>query len=283
MKKVFLFILVFCLGFGATGIELLDKRIRNFIGDDVYRVNQNFIQKIFQNPEDFYEDGFLNHKKILETLKNNGLLKLKFDSPKEVNIVFSSPTSPIFLLRTVNSVLASMGYSYFEVKKAEYDEGLSSIVFGFMSEYMIDPLIVIEEMNKRGYIFNNVYKLNAQAWQYDVTLIDSKIGNAYNIDIGDSLDLKEVGGEYWLQIPEVSGNINITTKVSDWKPKIVFFDKNLQIIDILKKESNVKSITFNVLKNIRFILISDVQNPIVIKNGIKVDFKGFKERRLEDN
>ena len=61
-----------------------------------------------------------NHKKILETLKNNGLLKLKFDSPKEVNIVFSSPTSPIFLLRTVNSVLASMGYSYFEIHYTLY-------------------------------------------------------------------------------------------------------------------------------------------------------------------
>ena len=255
--------------------DALNDRIKNFIGDDIYRINQNFIDKIFQNHQDFLVDGILNHRKILENLKTNGLLNLKFDSPKEVNIVFSSQTSPIFLLRTVNGVLASMGYSYFEVKKAEYDDNLSTIVFGFMSEYMIDPLIVIEEMNKRGYIFADVKRLNAQAWQYDVSLIDSRLSNAKNIDLGDSLELKEVGGEYWLQLPDISGNMEIQVQASDWHPKIVFFDKNLQIIDILKKESSSKNITFNVLKDVRFILVSDLQNPIVLKTGIRVIFKNL--------
>lgn len=276
MRKSWLLALVFSL-VSVLYADVMEDSIRNFIGDDIYRVNQNFIQRIFQDRQKFYEDGYLNYKKILETLKNNGLLKLKFDSPKEVNIVFYSPTSPIFLLRTVNSVLASMGYSYFEVKRAEYEDGFSTIVFGFMGEYMIDPLIMIDEMNKRGYIFDRVRKLNAQAWQYDVTLIDSKIGNAYGIDIGDSLDLKEVGGEYWLQTPDISGNINIVAKSNDWQPKIVFFDKNLQIIDILKKKSSVKNITFNILRNVRFILVSDVRNPVAIKNGIRVEMKAFKE------
>ena len=263
----------FCYG------DFLDDRIQNFIGEDVYKINRNFIDKIFQDKQLFFQDGVLDNKKILETLKSNGLLNLKFDSPKEVNIIFSSHTSPIFLLRTVNSVLASMGYSYFEVKKAEYDGGIASIMFGFASEYMIDPLIILEEMNKRGYIFNDVKKINQQAWEYDVTLFDPRLSNAKNIEPGDTLDLKEVSGEYWLQISDVWGNMSITANNVDWRPKIVFFDKNLQIIDILQKQTNIASITFNVLKDVRFILISDSKNPTALKGGIKVEFSDFKEGR----
>ncbi|MCE3036215.1 hypothetical protein LW135_00010 [Helicobacter sp. faydin-H20] len=255
--------------------DFLFDRVRNFVGDEVFKINKNFIEKLFSQQQIFFRDGVLDNKKVLETLKNNGLMSLKFNSPKDVSIVFSSHTSPIFLLRSVNNALASMGYSYFEVKKAEYENNISKIIFSFTSEYMIDPLIVIEEMNKRGFIFNKVKRINMQAWEYDVDILDSKIANAKSIEIGDSLDLKEVSGEYWLQIFEISGNMNITANSIDWKPKIIFFDKNLHIIDILKKEEVMTNIAFNVLKDVRFILISDAQNPINIKNGIKVIFSGF--------
>lgn len=276
MQKIKFFILTFIFISVCYGDFLSDK-IKNFIGEDTYRVNRNFIEKIFVNRQDFFQEGIVDNKKVLETLKNNGLLSLKFDSPKEVNIIFSSQTSPIFLLRTVNSVLASMGYSYFEVKKADYDDGFASIIFGFTSEYMIDPLIVLEEMNKRGYIFNNVRKINDQAWEYDVTLFDSRLLNARNIDLGDSLEFKEVSGEYWLQISDVSGNINIVANSAEWKPKIVFFDKDLHIVDILKKQTSINNITFNILKDVRFILISDLRNPTILKSGIRIEFSEFGE------
>ncbi len=270
------FLIIFSLNFCFA--DFVEDKIRNFIGEGPYKINKNFIDKIFQNRQAFFQDGMVDNKKILENLKSNGLLNLRFDLPKEVNIIFSSHTSPIFLLRTINSVLASMGYSYFEVKKAQYDEGLTSIVFSFASEYMIDPLIVLEEMHKRGYIFNDVKKINDQAWEYDVTLVDSRLANAKNIEIGDSLELKEVSGEYWLQISEGSGNVSVIANNHEWKPKIVFFDKNLQIIDILKKQTSINTIAFNILKDIRFILISDFQNPAVLKSGIKVEFNSFEER-----
>lgn len=273
-KKISLFILFFI---GICWGDFLDDKIKNFINEDTYRINKNFIDKIFFNRQAFFQDGIIDNKKILETLKSNGLLNLKFNNPKEVNIIFSSQTSPIFLLRTVNSVLASMGYSYFEVKKAEYDEGRSSIIFGFTSEYMIDPLIILEEMNKRGYIFNDVQKINDQAWGYNVTLFDSRLANARNIELGDSLDLKEVSGEYWLQISDIGGNMNIISNSAEWKPKIVFFDKNLHIVDILNKKTNINNIAFNVLKDVRFILISDTRSSTILKSGIRVEFHSFDE------
>lgn len=273
-KKISFFILFLT---GICWADFLDDKIKNFINEDAYRVNKNFIDKIFFNRQAFFQDGVIDNKKVLETLKSNGLLNLKFNSPKEVNIIFSSKTSPIFLLRTVNSVLASMGYSYFEVKKAEYDEGRSSIIFGFTSEYMIDPLIILEEMNKRGYIFNDVQKINEQAWGYDVTLFDSRLANAKNIELGDSLDLKEVSGEYWLQISDIGGNMNIISNSAEWKPKIVFFDKNLHIVDILNKKTSINNITFNVLKDVRFILISDTRSSTILKSGIRVEFNHFSK------
>ncbi|MDU7693644.1 MAG: hypothetical protein E7K04_05325 [Helicobacter sp.] len=252
--------------------SFLERKIRNFLGESSFLLNKNFIKSIFKKEEDFYNDGKIDNKKVLSSLKRNGLLNLRFDKPREVNITFNSKTNPIFLILSINSTLQTIGYSYFEIKNASQLDGITRIEISLLSEYMIDPLVIIEELNKRGYIFEDINRPNQESFEYDLRLFDSRLPNARAINIGDSLNLRDVNGEYWLSIRENS-KMSIRSNSPKWHPKIVFFDKDLKIIDVLKREDVLSQISFLIPNGVRFLLISDLNNTSTLRNGIKINYE----------
>ncbi|PAF52782.1 hypothetical protein [Helicobacter sp. 13S00477-4] len=268
-RIIFYFGLSLCMVFG----DALDDKIQNLIGMQSYNVNRNFIDRIFQNKNDFYTDGRIDIQKLMATLKDNGLLVLKFKEPAELNVAFVSQTTPIFLTRSINSTLSSMGYSYFAVSKAEYIDGIAKITFSFSTEHALDPSIVINELLKRGYFFTDIKRNSIYDWEYDIELIDPKLANAREISSADGIiDVRDVSGEYWFSTQD-SGNIAIKAKTSSWHPRIILYDKNLQIINLINQTTPTNKITFSLLDGVRFIMISDTQNPAIIKNGIQIQFE----------
>ncbi|WP_095294072.1 hypothetical protein [Helicobacter sp. 13S00482-2] len=253
---------------------MLDEKVQNLIGIQSYNVNKNFINRIFENRDSFYLDGRLDIKKVVTTLKDNGLLILKFNQPGDLNITFASQTTPIFLARSINSALSSMGYSYFAVSQAQYKKGMSKIVFSFSTEHALDPSIIINELAKRGYIFLDIKRNSISDWEYDVELIDPKLANTKEIQAPQTLEVTEVSGEYWFSV-KGKGNITIISNNNSWRPRIVLYDKNLQIINLITQSATAKEITLTILEGVGFIMVTDAQNPAIIKNGIKVDFQNF--------
>ncbi|PAF47025.1 hypothetical protein BKH41_08300 [Helicobacter sp. 12S02232-10] len=254
-----------------------DDKIQNLIGSQSYSVNKNFIDRIFRDKQSFYTDGRIDIKKLVTTLKDNGLLTLKFNEPSELHITFVSQTTPIFLTRSINSALSSMGYSYFAVSKAEYIEGMAKITFSFSTEHALDPAIIIDELAKRGYLFTDIKRNSIFDWEYDIELVEPKLANAREISPSEEvLEVREVSGEYWFSATG-SGNITITAKTPYWRPRIVLYDKNLQIINLISQSTTANKITFSLLDGVRFIMVSDTQNPAIIKNGIQVKFEEFDD------
>lgn len=274
MKKL-AFLMFFAILFADTPRNtesFLNEKIKNFVGEKDFTLNENFLRRIFRKQGDFFRDGELDNSKILHALKDNGLLDLSLPDPQQIRVIFRSQTGVLFLLLSLKNALQSMGYSYFEVKKVTQNEGDTEIVVSLFSEYMIDPLIMMNELNNRGYIFDDVRRVDPKTWRYDVTLIDPRLQNAKNIYPNSSAEMRDVSGEYWLGVTQ-TGRINIIANNPKWRPKIVFFDKNLQILDILRRESSLGQITFQPALNTRFMLISDLDNPTAIRSGIKISFE----------
>ncbi|WP_143428897.1 hypothetical protein [Helicobacter sp. 12S02634-8] len=256
--------------------DALDEKIQNLIGINAYQLNKNFIERIFKDKESFYTDGRIDIQKLVTTLKDNGLLTLKFDEPSELAITFVSQTTPIFLTRSINSALSSMGYSYFVVSRAQYADNIAKITFSFATEHALDPGIIISELAKRGYLFTDIKRNSLFDWEYDIELTEPKLANAREIAPStEPIEVTEVSGEYWFGITG-SGNITITAKTPYWRPRIVLYDKNLQIINLISQNTPSSKITFSILNGIRFIMVSDIRNPAIIKNGIQVEFQEFE-------
>ncbi|MDO7252943.1 hypothetical protein [Helicobacter cappadocius] len=274
IKKFFFCFFLFVLTLWG---DILDDKVQNLIGMQSYNVNKNFIDRIFKDREKFYSDGRLDIKKVVTTLKDNGLLILKFSEPGDLDITFASQTTPIFLARSINSALSSMGYSYFAVSQAQYEKGMSKITFSFSTEHALDPSIIINELAKRGYIFLDIKRNSITSWEYDIELVDPKLANTKQIEAPQTLQVTEVSGEYWFSV-KGQGNMTITANTTSWRPRIVLYDKNLQIINLITQSATAKEITLTILEGVSFIMVTDAQNPAIIKNGIKIDFQNFDKK-----
>lgn len=275
MVKILL-ISILCIFLYADGnaySNLLHEKIINILGDNSYTRNKIFINKIFSNQTNFYKNGSLDIYKVIHTLQSNGLLKLKFDSPMEFNIVFTAETSPIFLLRSINKSLASMGYSYWITNEASYQENVAKLRISLMTEHIVDPIALLNELQKSGFVSISVSRDSDNQWTYELLLMDSKIPDSRFISKGNSLLITEVVGEYWLELGSSEGRLEIATRNNrSFNPIIVFFDKDLNILEV-KNLSRRSNVNINVVKNTKFIKIKDSVSPVNINSGINVRFR----------
>lgn len=271
-----LLISILCIFLYADGnaySNLLHEKIINILGDNSYTRNKIFINKIFSNQTNFYKNGSLDIYKVIHTLQSNGLLKLKFDSPMEFNIVFTAETSPIFLLRSINKSLASMGYSYWTTNEASYQENVAKLRISLMTEHIVDPIALLNELQKSGFVSISVSRDSDNQWTYELLLMDSKIPDSRFISKGNSLLITEVVGEYWLELGSSEGRLEIATRNNrSFNPSIVFFDKDLNILEV-KNLSRRSNVNINVVKNTKFIKIKDSVSHVNINSGINVRFR----------
>ena len=266
VKKLCMFLL-FALHLHA---DILDDKVRNLIGEQSYQTNANFINRIFANKNLYYTNGRLDMAKMVYSLKSNGLLASRFGQPSEVRLSFVARTSPILLTKIINNILSSMGYSYFVVIKAEHSNGLSTMEFSFNTEHSPDMGIIIDELSRRGFVCLDINRISPQKWEYTLEVNEPRLPNTRYINKTTSLNLREVSGEYWLSV-DTSGDLQIQTiDFPKWNPRVVLYDKNLTIVDFVANTSATSSLKIRIPNGVRFVMITDFDNPESLKNGISV-------------
>lgn len=268
-----LIIALFCsILFADNDLSAIESKVINLVGENSYNRNKSFINKLFSNKDSFYQNGNLNIYKVISTLQNNGLLKLKFSKPQDFSVIFSAKTSPIFLLKAVNQSLSNMGYSYWLPSEVDYEEDISTIKITLSTEHIIDPLILLNELAKSGFASVNVAQNTQTIWEYELALIDSKIPNSTFIAKGNSINVYEISGQYWLEVGS-SGRLEISSiSKKAFNPKIIFFDKNLNILDV-EELSKRSSLNISIVDNTKFIHIKDSISNMNLKSGLNIRLK----------
>ena len=273
MKK-FMWIFALCVSFGvAYGVEsALDAKIVNLIGEADYNRNKRFIAKIFSPSNNFYKSGNLDIYRVISVLQNNGLLRLKFSAPQEFSAVFVAQTTPMILLKTINQSLSTMGYSYWIPSEAVYENDITKIRISLTTEHIIDPIILINELSKNGFVVANIHRNKQNEWEYSLSLVASKIPNSTFVAKGNNLNIYEVSGQYWLEVGGL-GRLEVQSMNNkNFNPKIVFFDKNLNVLDI-QELSRGQKFDISIVDNTKFIKISDSILNSNIKAGLNVRLK----------
>lgn len=269
MVRILCCALLFC---AFSYADVLDVKILNLVGDTIYNRNKNFINKLFTPKDNFYQNGALNIKKVITTLQDNGLINPKFNKPTDFNIIFSARGSPIFLLKSINKSLSRMEYSYFLPSEIAFENGNSIIKISLVSEHIIDPKKLLDNLFDSGYLPIDVIRNASNEWRYELILVDSKIPNSTFVAKGNSVKIRgEVGGEYWLEIAS-GNNLEINANGKRFSPKIVFFDRNLNVLGT-KQLNNVGIANIGVAENTKFIKIQDAEKKIGFKSGMNVRLK----------
>lgn len=263
----YLFCLLCLCAINPSLADIVDDKVQEIIGGQSYNQNKGFIDRIFQNKARFIIQASgaerINIALLLKELKDNGLLQLKFPSPLELRARFIAETSPILLNYTLNNVLSSIGYSFFITSKSAKTKNTSMVEFALITEHTLDHIILIGELQRRGFRLNDVKRISINEWEYYISATNPQLFNAKPISVGNALTLREVSGQYWLNtISKGTLNISVNDK---WIPRVVCYDRNLEIINLVVSKTPQSRLTLKIDNKTAFVMITDAQNPAMIK------------------
>jgi hypothetical protein len=256
MKKlVFIFLSVLYL-FAQNSYVL------NLIGEKEYK-NYAPLLKNF--------DEKLSLRDSVRKLEDLGLINLFFNKPKIVNTEFIfEDNNPILEAKILYRVLNLMGYYYFYPSKISFDGSKYVIDIEMKSNHYINPLIFIDTIENFNTKVKNIIKRDKYYYFID----------ASNLEL-PAIKLSEnskryinAKGEYWINIGNFK-KIKITSsKFDNWYPYVVFYDKNLNILNIIAYKKIFRSLVLNIPDDTKYIKIRDNFSKINFKRGILI--KGLK-------
>lgn len=253
----------------------IDYKVIQLLGVQEYRMNQKFIQRLFSN-----QGYFLDHQKqpdlykISKTLKQNGLLKLTFTQPMELEITFRISESPAAFISVLYNILNEMGYYYFLLKESLLDEKQFKFILSMNTEYVIDPTLLQEKLLDYGYKVQSIEQNSIHQWNYEIITTTFQYPKATKITLNDTQRKANLKGEYWYQIDHRGKTLEVKSSNGIlWYPKLIFFDKNLNILEISSSQKTLQTIQKEIPKGAVFVKITDTYLPITTKNGLDVMLK----------
>jgi len=254
--------------------EIVLNKIENIIGKDDYQLHQNLIKILYKDENRYIINGKLKYYNIFYQLKQNGLLKLKFNTPKDITISFKSINSSKNGYKILNDTLHSLGYRYYLTKRLDiFEENSFLWDIKFKTEYMLDPLFLLKELQQKNCKITNVENQASNHWYYEIDFKDAILSEATKIEKNEKVSFKKPLGEYFLMVDDPKQLQVISRKLNNWFPYISFFDKELNLLKTIKKDRIYKGYKTKVPNGTKYIKITDLYNLINIKRGLSVIVK----------
>jgi hypothetical protein len=237
--------------------DALTLKIKSFLEPERYKNNSEFIKLIFEPNDSFYEKGRVDVVKVLQTLKENGLLKLFFSKPRELKLDFKTSGSPLLFVKLMGDTLRNIGYYRYMTTASNRDATEFTWNISLTSEYATDPLILEKELQKSDCKIIDIERKSATEWTYVVD-----IANGYlNVPILESefdMSLKRSLYAHWLNVSKIKRLTIKSSRRNSWYPYIAYYDSSLHLLKVLREDSIRSKIHLNIPQNAKYIKISDL-------------------------
>lgn len=245
--------------------ELVDAKIKNLIEPSIYAKNRAFIEAATTPKSEYIKDGNVDTIKLIKTLKDNGILKLLFKTPREVNITFKTKANPNFFVKVMNDSLTNIGYYKFITKEALYDEDSFTWRVSMLSEVVVDPIILDSELKKSNSSIIDVSRQSESEWSFVVDMSQAVL-NVSSLD--SEFNLKRSLYATWLNVKGINSLSFYSSSSNSWYPYIAFYDSNLNIIGVKKVDSKTSNLNIEIDPKCSYIKISDIYSLKNIKDDI---------------
>lgn len=247
----------------------LTTKIKSFLEEKNYNQNRDFINVIFDPKSAFYVKDRVNVVKVIQTLKDNGLLKLFYAKPQELKLNFKTSGSPLFFVKIMGDTLRNIGYYRYVTRASNRDASEFTWNISLTSEYATDPLILENELHKSSCKIIDIRRNSATEWTY---VIDMEKGylNLKKLHAGEELDLKRSQYAHWLDVSKVKV-INITSsRHNSWYPYIAYYDASLHLLKVLKEDQITHKIKLNIPQNAKYIKLADLYSMKNIRQELSL-------------
>ena len=248
--------------------------LSSFLFANSYNFAKNILGEKFEIYKDLIKSSLEENATLKQTLiflKSNGLINLYFKNIKTIHpkFIFTNENS-IFDTKILYSILKNMGYYNFYPIAIAKDTNYS-LTIETVSQNYIDPLNLLNELKKRGCNLFNIKKENN--FIYYIKCFNEKIFHTYTLK-KDIQALHNINGIYWINPNNFKKIYIATSKYDFWHPYVAFYDKNLNILNIISLSDLIRKQILNIPKKCKYIKITDTFTKENIKRGIFI--KGLK-------
>lgn len=271
MIKFFIVSLLSVLFTSLLSASILAEKIENIIGTKDYKMHNSLIGLLFQDESKYIVNEKIKYLKVFNTLQENGLLNLRLNKPSDIEIEFQSSDKNFKSYKILNDTMHMIGYRYFFTKSMSIDEEKKltwKIVF--KAEYMLDPVVLLHELRKNSANVKEVVNLGSNKWFYEVDFKNADLDSAIKIDNYEKVKFQKPLKAYMLKVEDAQSLQVISRNLNNWFPNIVFFDKDLKILKVIKKNRVYKGYKVKIPENTRYVKVTDLYNLINIKRGLSI-------------
>ncbi|PHR56892.1 MAG: hypothetical protein COA44_07220 [Arcobacter sp.] len=255
--------------------EKVAHKIKSLLGENTYARHVKFIRIIFADTPEYIINERVDVAKVIQTLKDNGLLDLFFNKPQEMHLTFQSSGYPLLFVKIMSDTLQSMGYYRFITDRAKQDESGFFWTIRLTSEYAIDPVLLKKALQKRGCDIVDIDRESQTKWSYHID-----VKNAYlmlkELRPYTERVLKKSLYEHWLNVKSTKSLVLWSLKGNNWYPYVSFYDKELHLLKVYKRDKRTKKITLELPEDTKYVKIADLYSLKNIKQGLRVQAKGTR-------
>ncbi|MCK4875508.1 MAG: hypothetical protein KAS26_06645 [Sulfurimonas sp.] len=286
VKKLLVCLLLFSFSYGdetekIDKKDLLTQKIKSLVDTEVFVRDKAYIDIIFSQKEDYFtNNGRVDSVKVIQTLKENGILNLFFKKPCEVNISFKTEGTPLFFVKIMSDTLRNIGYYRYVTEESNLKNLEFTWKINLTSEYAADPLILSKELNKSGCKIVDVIRESATNWTYIIDMKNARL-NTKVLEEDVELKLKRSLYSYWLDVSKIKKLKISSSYRNNWYPYIAYYDKSLNLLRVIKRDAKRRRITLDMKENTHYVKISDIYTLKNIKDALILIPIGTREKSIE--
>ena len=271
MVKYFLAFLLLWNSLVAQDVQELDDplslKIKSFLEEENYTENRDFIDVIFEPKSAFYENEKVNAVKVIQTLKENGLLRLFFEKPQSLKLNFKTSGSPLFFVKIMGDTLRNIGYYRYVTLASNLNSSEFIWNISLTSEYATDPLILEHELQKSGCKIIDVERNSAKEWNYVIDIARGFL-NVKKLHAKKNSSLKRSQYAHWLDISKIKELRIKSSRRNSWYPHIAYYDASLHLLKVFKQDRISREISLEIPQNTKYIKLSDIYNMKNIRDEL---------------
>lgn len=272
VKTFFLLLLSFSFGVAASpkNDDALTQKIKSFIDVKTYNQNKAFINIIFSPKSDYYFKDHLDSVKIIQTLKENGLLKLFFKTPQELQLSFKTNGSPLFFVKIMEDTLRDIGYYRYVTTESTLNSSEFVWNIALTSEYATDPFVLQNELRRNGCEVVDIQRNSPTSWVYNIDMSDGYL-DVPTLLSSNRMKLKRSLYPHWLDVSQIRKIVITSSFRNSWYPYIAYYDSSLHLLKVIKKDRKRTTITLHVPPRAKYMKLSDLYTLKNVKDALVLD------------
>lgn len=267
MVKVLVVLVAF---FTFIQANSLHSELENILGQNSYYAKKKFLNILFKDKEKYRIGSQVDIHKVLLTLKENNLMHLDFKKNRNLYLTFATKqNNPLIFMKMIHNSLNALGYSVPETQKVMRDSSGFLYKVSIKTSSAVDPVLFAEELKKQGCYISKMKRYSKTNWRYNININNIDIVQR-DIPYKQKIKLKRPLNPYWIDIEGARNLVLNSSRANSWHPYIVFYDRDLKILDTISKEIKSYNERLTVPRSAKYVKISDIYTLENLKRGLSI-------------